>query len=117
MIPSLARKHTEHIYLYGEDNDKRLTGKHETSSVLRFDYGEGSRCFIFFIIIVCFLATSLRIPALTSEKEKGYFEDRRPASNVDPYLCTAIMVDTCLLNSKYCKDLMKLYNDSLENNF
>ena len=71
----------------------------------------------FLLIYLFFLATSLRIPALTTEKEKGYFEDRRPASNVDPYLCTAIMVDTCLLNSKYCKDLMKLYSDSVENNF
>ena len=44
MIPNLSRKHAEHIYLYGDDNDKRLTGKHETSSIMRFDYGEGSRC-------------------------------------------------------------------------
>lgn len=54
---------------------------------------------------------------MTTDKEKGYFEDRRPASNVDPYLCTAIMVDTCILKSKYCKELIGLYSDSIENNF
>ena len=48
MIPNLSRKHTEHIFLYGEGNEKRLTGKHETSSIMRFDYGEGSRCLNFF---------------------------------------------------------------------
>ena len=72
--------------------------------------------FFSFLFFLC-IATSIRIPAMTTEKEKGYFEDRRPASNVDPYLSTAIMVDTCLLKSKYCKDLMKLYTDSTENNF
>jgi glutamine synthetase len=29
----LAKKHVEHIAVYGLDNDKRLTGKHETSSI------------------------------------------------------------------------------------
>ena len=29
---------------------------------------------------------------------KGYFEDRRPSSNCDPYRVTEIMVKTCVLN-------------------
>ena len=28
----------------------------------------------------------------------GYFEDRRPAANIDPYLATAIIAKTCCTN-------------------
>lgn len=51
------------------------------------------------------------------QNKKGYFEDRRPASNIDPYLATGIMVDTVCLKSKYCEEMIKAYKDSLENNF
>ena len=30
--------------------------------------------------------------------KKGYFEDRRPSSNCDPYLVTAVLFQTCCLN-------------------
>ena len=30
---------------------------------------------------------------------KGYVEDRRPASNIDPYIVTAIMYDTGVLSA------------------
>lgn len=86
----LSQKHKEHIFLYGEGNELRLTGAHETASIAKFDYGEGNR------------GSSIRIPVVTMDAKKGYFEDRRPASNIDPYLATAILVDTCVLNSKYC---------------
>ena len=47
----------------------------------------------------CFIANrgaSVRVPNKTLDDEKGYFEDRRPSSNMDPYLvCTALM-DTIL---------------------
>jgi len=47
--------------LYGEGNDKRLTGEHETSSVDKFSYGPGNR------------AASFRIPTSTyAAKGKGY---------------------------------------------
>jgi glutamine synthetase len=39
----LSEKHKQHIFLYGEGNELRLTGAHETSSIARFDYGEGNR--------------------------------------------------------------------------
>jgi len=33
-----------------------------------------------------------------TEKEKcGYFEDRRPASNMDPYRVTGKIMETCVL--------------------
>jgi glutamine synthetase len=85
----LTEKHHDHLFLYGEGNDQRLTGKHETASADAFTYGEGNR------------GCSSRIPVMTMEKGCGYFEDRRPASNIDPYLVSAIMVDTVCLGSKY----------------
>jgi len=35
-MPRLAAKHKEHLTLYGEGNEKRLTGHHETSSMHSF---------------------------------------------------------------------------------
>lgn len=32
MMIKFGAKHEDHMYVYGEDNDKRLTGIHETSS-------------------------------------------------------------------------------------
>jgi len=104
-MKKMAQKHKEHIVLYGEGNIKRLTGSHETSSIDKFNFGEGNR------------AASVRIPVTTYEHGKGYYEDRRPASNIDPYLASAILVDTVCLNSKYCAELVKAYQDSIENNF
>jgi len=64
----------EHIAVYGADNDQRLTGLHETQSIDKFSYG------------ICDRGASIRIPAgVISNNWKGYLEDRRPASNADPY--------------------------------
>jgi glutamine synthetase len=85
----LAKHHEAHIKVYGEDNELRLTGKHETASMTKFSYAIGGR------------GHSVRIPQQSQDNGCGYFEDRRPASNVDPYLNCTIIVDTTLLNSKY----------------
>lgn len=99
MMKKFAAKHELHIQLYGEGNDKRLTGKHETSSCTNFSYGAGNR------------AASFRIPtSVLAANGKGYIEDRRPASNIDPYVVGAILVDTGLLESKESGDLVKHYN-------
>ena len=37
---------------------------------------------------------SIRIPLNTSKTWKGYLEDRRPASNADPYLIGAKIINT-----------------------
>mmetsp|Transcript_97274 Transcript_97274/g.178260 ORF Transcript_97274/g.178260 Transcript_97274/m.178260 type:complete len:375 (+) Transcript_97274:58-1182(+) len=63
----------EHIAEYGEGNDKRLTGKHETCSILQFKYGVADR------------GASIRIPRDAEKQNRGYMEDRRPAANCDPY--------------------------------
>jgi len=86
-IKKLELKHKEHILVYGKDNDQRLTGKHETASVDKFSYGVADR------------GSSIRIPRFTDRDGKGYLEDRRPASNMDPYLVTSKIVETTILNN------------------
>ncbi|KAE9053098.1 hypothetical protein PF010_g33050, partial [Phytophthora fragariae] len=41
---------------------------------------------------------SIRIPRVAEAEGKGYFEDRRPASNMDPYVVTARIIKTTILN-------------------
>ncbi len=81
---ALALKHKEPIDVYG-DNSKRLIGTHETSSKDKFTYGVGDR------------TASVRIPTTTVREQKGYIEDRRPASDCDPYVVTSIIAETTLL--------------------
>ena len=72
-----------HIAVYGADNDQRLTGQHETQSIDQFSYGVSDR------------GASIRIPVGTVEDGwKGRLEDRRPASNADPYKVAAAIVKT-----------------------
>ncbi|RNL95266.1 glutamine synthetase [Sinomicrobium pectinilyticum] len=74
---------TEHIEVYGAHNDQRLTGKHETASITDFSYGVSDR------------GASIRIPIGTVERGwKGWLEDRRPASNGDPYKIAARIIKT-----------------------
>jgi glutamine synthetase len=92
----MAPKHQLHISLYG-NNEKRLTGHHETSNKEVFSYGIGSR------------ACSVRIPTSTAAEQKGYVEDRRPASDMDPYVVTATIVDTTLLEESKLEPLREHY--------
>lgn len=41
---------------------------------------------------------SIRIPRGCAEEKKGYLEDRRPASNCDPYRVSEVIVRTVCLN-------------------
>ncbi|KAK0610917.1 hypothetical protein B0T14DRAFT_529308 [Immersiella caudata] len=82
-IKKLEGRHQEHIAVYGEDNEKRLTGRHETGAIDKFTWGVANR------------GASIRIPREVGAKGYGYFEDRRPASNADPYRITGIIVETC----------------------
>ena len=73
----------EHIAVYGAYNSQRLTGLHETASIHDFTYGISDR------------SASIRIPIITVENGwKGWLEDRRPASNGDPYKIAEIIVKT-----------------------
>lgn len=81
-ISYLKANHAEHMLMYGEDNVKRMTGDYETSSYYEFTWGYGTR------------NTSIRIGNETVKNKKGYFEDRRPAANMDPYLATGMLLKT-----------------------
>lgn len=71
------RYHLSHMSVYGEGNEARLTGDHETSNYQSFTWGYGDR------------GASVRL-----EKGAEYFEDRRPGANCDPYLVTSVILNT-----------------------
>lgn len=85
-VERLGKKHLEHIQCYGTGNERRLTGAHETAPITKFSYGVAHR------------GASVRIPRTAKADGKGYFEDRRPASNIDPYVVTSKIFSTCTLN-------------------
>lgn len=82
----LKQNHEQHMLSYGKDNQMRLSGTHETSDPNTFTYDVGNR------------NTSVRIPINVFLDGKGYLEDRRPGSNIDPYIVTELIVRTV------CKD-------------
>ncbi len=84
----LSLTHKQHLEVYGKGNERRLCGKYETSDVNSFSYGIADR------------GKSVRIPLLVNKAKCGYLEDRRPASNVDLYLATEIILRTTLLNEE-----------------
>jgi len=97
MMDKLAAKHSEHILIYGKDNNLRLTGAHETSSMKKFSYNVANR------------GASVRIPTVTRDEKKGYFEDRRPAGNCDPYLVAGMLVDTTVNDGVLGAELVKAF--------
>jgi len=97
LLKKLAPKHQFHISLYG-NNEKRLTGHHETSNKETFSYGTGNR------------ACSVRIPTQTAADKKGYIEDRRPASDIDPYVVAAAIIDSTLLDESKIAPLADHYH-------
>ena len=85
----LKLKHDEHMKVYGKYNEERLSGIHETSKINSFSYGVGDR------------SCSIRIPINVHNDKCGYLEDRRPASNLDPYLVTDILIQTICMRHVY----------------
>ena len=81
-IEKLEPKHQEHIEAYGLDNDQRLTGLHETCDINTFRWGVSDR------------GASIRVPWQVHRDGKGYLEDRRPASNCDPYVVSQKLIET-----------------------
>jgi glutamine synthetase len=69
-IEKLSKRHNEHIAVYGEDNELRLTGRHETGHIGNFSSGVANR------------GASIRVPRHVAAQGYGYMEDRRPASNI-----------------------------------
>ena len=93
-IKRLESTHYEHMKIYDKDNLLSMNGTgstgttgstHETSNYDQFRYGIGDR------------SASIRIPRISEKERKGYFEDRRPRSNMDPYLVTSKLFETTSL--------------------
>lgn len=72
----------EHIDVYGANNDERLTGLHETAHVSDFSYGVSDRVLQSEFYHYC------------RKGWKGWLEDRRPASNADPYKVAGRIIET-----------------------
>ena len=82
---NLKTKHNHFIKNYGSSNELRLTGEYETANINDFSYGVSDR------------GASIRIPlGVVNDEWKGYLEDRRPASNADPYLITKLLSDALI---------------------
>lgn len=110
-IEKLSRCHVKHIKAYdpheGKDNERRLTGRCETSSIHDFSAGKKNSIlsksfrfltnFFFDFSGVANRGCSIRVPRGVAEERKGYLEDRRPASNSDPYQVTEVIVRTTCL--------------------
>ena len=86
-IDKLSKNHQEHMKVYGSGNEERMTGKHETASYNVFTDGIANR------------GASVRRGNETIKNKKGYFEDRRPSANCDPYLVTSTIFKTTCLNA------------------
>lgn len=81
-IEKLRENHMEHMKVYGEGNEERMSGKFETADYNTFTDGIANR------------GASIRRGLQTVKNKKGYFEDRRPSSNCDPYLVTSKIMET-----------------------
>ena len=79
---ALSTTHDKHMKVYGEENEKRLTGDCETQHYSKFTYGVSDR------------GASVRIPSQTAIDWCGYLEDRRPSANVDPYQAIGVLIKT-----------------------
>lgn len=91
-MKKLEKRHMEHIKVYGEGNADRMTGAHETSSIDKFTWGVANR------------GSSVRIPRACAREGKGYFEDRRPASNADPYRKNLFTTRCSRLDANACRN-------------
>jgi glutamine synthetase len=80
---SLGEQVELHIENYGAGIKERLTGAHETAKWDTFSWGASDR------------GASVRIPWAVEKAKKGWLEDRRPNANMDPYVVTRLVTDTC----------------------
>jgi hypothetical protein len=73
-IEKLGKKHPEHIAAYGEGNERRLTGRHETADINTFLWVSKKTITIFyfqhkktFCLTVFFIRVSLVLTLIRSE--------------------------------------------------
>jgi glutamine synthetase len=85
ILNTMRDRVSEHLSAYGDGYEIRLTGKHETCRYDDFRWGVSDR------------TASVRIPLQTNREGKGYFEDRRPNANADPYRVSCELVRSTVL--------------------
>ncbi|MFS7986045.1 putative glutamine synthetase [Helianthus anomalus] len=85
VILNLSLRHTEHNSAYGEGNERRLGRKHDSVSINQFSWGVANR------------DCSIRGARDTKKAGKGYLEDKRPTSNMHPYIVTGLLAETTVL--------------------
>lgn len=66
-----------------------------------FSYGVASR------------KASIRIPSVVGKSGRGYYEDRRPAANIDPYVVSSVLFSITELNSQGFDEMEQHYKDFL----
>jgi len=84
-VEKLGRRHREHLAVYGMSNISRTTSAYENGPLSKFSYG------------IANVRASVNIPRKAKQMNAGYFEDRRPSSNMDPYVVTAKIARTIIL--------------------
>ena len=70
------------IQIYGDGNNRILTGAQETCDINTFRWWISDR------------GASVRVPWQVTVDGKGYLEDRRPSANMDPYLVCHKLIET-----------------------
>jgi glutamine synthetase len=98
IFASFESRMDEHIENYGSDNHLRLTGKHETQSINKFSWGVSDR------------GASIRVPKVVGETWKGYLEDRRPASNANPYCILNVICESLKLAEQLFETSHMMYD-------
>ena len=96
LITKMQENHSRDIASFGSELNKlRLTGINETSSYDKFTYGIAHR------------GCSIRIPRTFVKNLKGYIEDRRPSSDMDPYVVCKILASYLLETNTEIEDKNK----------
>merc|ERR1712187_843227 len=93
----LKTHHRSNMALYGTGNEQRMTGMHETAKFDEFTYGIGAR------------GCSVRIGNDAKKNGCGYMEDRRPSSNIDPYLSVSALADVTVNEGKNIVSMTTAY--------
>jgi glutamine synthetase len=92
-ITYLQKKHYRHLLFYG---DNQLS--HKLNPI--FNYKNGNR------------NTCIRIPIDVRNNKCGFLEDRRPFSNIDPYIITTLLLSTiCKIKQNYYIDKNNIDDD------
>lgn len=100
-IDNLSKYHNKFMELYGEGNKQRMDGNCESSKFDEFSFGEMNR------------AASVRIPKQTAKNGNGYYEDRRPSSNVDGYIVSSLIFSATCLDGKLIEEIYDHYTKFL----